>query len=168
MSRVQSFEPVIGRRPRIIILGSMPGVVSLQALQYYANPRNAFWRIMAELFGIDHEAAYPERVRQIASKPVILWDTLKSCQRPGSLDSKIDKSSAEANDFAALLDRFPGVKAILFNGATAEKYFNLLVLPTLPESHRLELLRMPSTSPANAGMKFEEKLDRWRGLLKFL
>jgi hypoxanthine-DNA glycosylase len=146
----------------------MPGVVSLQAVQYYANPRNAFWRIMAELFGLDHEAAYDERVSQIASKPVILWDTLKSCHRPGSLDSKIDRSSAEANDFSALLGRFPGVKAILFNGATSEKYFKLLALPTLPESHRLELLRMPSTSPANAGMKFEEKLDCWRGLLRFL
>jgi hypoxanthine-DNA glycosylase len=99
---------------------------------------------------------------------VILWDTLKSCHRPGSLDSKIDKSSAEANDFAALLDRFPGVKAILFNGATSEKYFKLLALPTLAESHGLELLRMPSTSPANAGMTFEEKLDRWRCLLEFL
>jgi len=168
MSRVQSFEPIIGRQPRIIILGSMPGVVSLQALQYYANPRNAFWRIMAELFGVDHEASYDERVRRIASKPVILWDTLKSCHRPGSLDSKIDKGSAEANDFAALLGRFPGVKAILFNGATSEKYFKLLALPTLPESHGLELLRMPSTSPANAAMKFEEKLDCWRGLLRFV
>ena len=168
MSRVQSFEPIIGRQPRVIILGSMPGVASLQAVQYYAHPRNAFWRIMAELLGIDHAATYDERIRQIVSQPVILWDTLKRCQRPGSLDSNINKSSAEANDFAALLDRFPEVKAILFNGATSEKYFKLLVLPTLPASHGLELLRMPSTSPANAGMKFEEKLDNWRQLLEFL
>ena len=168
MDQVQSFEPVIGRRPRIIILGSMPGVASLEAVQYYAHPRNAFWPIMAELFAIDHRASYLERIQQVTRLPLILWDTLQSCHRPGSLDSNIDANSVRANDFPRLLQRYSEIRAILFNGATSEKYFKQLVVPQLVEHHDIELLRMPSTSPAHAGMSFDQKLDAWRQLLEFI
>ena len=167
MTRVRSFEPIIGRRPRILILGSMPGVASLEAVQYYAHPRNAFWPIMAALFGIDYRADYETRVDELAKQPLILWDTLQACQRSGSLDSNIDVKTATANDFADLLRRFPGIRAILFNGATSERYFRQLVLPTLATPERA-LLRMPSTSPAHAGMSFEQKLAAWRQLLDFI
>ena len=168
MDQVQSFEPVIGRRPRIIILGSMPGVASLEAVQYYAHPRNAFWPIMADLFTIDQQASYAERIRQVTILPLILWDTLQSCQRPGSLDSNIDISSAQANDFPALLRQFPEIRAIVFNGTASEKYFRKLVVPILPGITDIELLRMPSTSPANAGINFEQKLTAWRRILDFI
>jgi TDG/mug DNA glycosylase family protein len=105
MALVHSFEPIVGRDPRIVILGSMPGVVSLQAAQYYANPRNAFWTIIAELFGIDIDCDYDSRVQHISQLPLILWDTLKACHREGSLDSKILKQQIEANDIAGLLER---------------------------------------------------------------
>ena len=168
MVQVQSFEPIIGQRPRIIILGSMPGVASLEAVQYYAHPRNTFWRIMAALFAIDSSASYTDRVDALCRQPLILWDTLQACYRPGSLDSSIEISSAQANDFPALLRRFPEIRAIAFNGATSEKYFRKLVIPGLPETSGLELLRMPSTSPANAGMSFEQKLAAWRRLLEYI
>ena len=168
MARVRSFEPLVGRQPRILILGSMPGIASLQAVQYYAHPRNAFWPIMAELFGIDPTASYSQRVAELSRHPLILWDTLQACHRPGSLDSNIDAKTARANDFPGLLKRFPEIRAILFNGATAERYFKQLVLPNLPEKLELTLLRMPSTSPAHAGMDFEQKLSAWRQLLDFI
>ena len=168
MARVQSFEPIIGRHPRVIILGSMPGVASLEAVEYYAHPRNAFWRIMHELFGIDHRAAYAERIRELSRNPVILWDTLAACYRPGSLDSNIDIGTARANDFPSLLKRHRKIRAILFNGATSEKYFRQLALPGLPGAADIELMRMPSTSPANAGMSFEQKLTAWRRLLDYI
>ena len=167
MAEVQSFEPVIGRQPRVLILGSMPGVASLEAVQYYAHPRNAFWPIMAELFEIDSAAEYEIRISQIAKKPIILWDTLRSCQRPGSLDSNIDLASVTANDFPGLLRRHREVRAVCFNGAASEKYFRQLVLPDL-ELGEIELIRMPSTSPANAGMSYLQKLDAWRRLLDFV
>ncbi len=167
MSRVQSFAPIIGRQPRVVILGSMPGVASLEALQYYAHPRNAFWPILGELFGIDPTAEYEARIRELEKLPVILWDTLQACHRPGSLDSDIDADSARANDFPGLLRRFPEIRAILFNGATSEKYFRQLVVPQLPDPLSIQLLKMPSTSPAHAGMRFEEKLAAWRRLLEF-
>ena len=168
MARVRSFEPLVGRQPRILILGSMPGIASLQAVQYYAHPRNAFWAIMAELFGIDPTASYSQRVAELSRHPLILWDTLQACHRPGSLDSNIDAKTARANDFPGLLKRFPEIRAILFNGATSEKYFKQLVLPNLPQKLELTLLRMPSTSPAHAGMDFEQKLSAWRQLLDFI
>ncbi len=168
MSRVQSFEPVIGSSPRIIILGSMPGVASLEAAQYYAHPRNAFWPIMGALFGFDHAVDYDTRIGEIQKLPIILWDSLQSCHRPGSLDSSIDVDSAQANNFPALLKRFPEIRAIFFNGATSEKYFRRLALPKLPATDGIELLRLPSTSPANAGTSFEQKLAAWRRILAHL
>lgn len=168
MALVHSFEPVIGSDPRILILGSMPGVISLQAVQYYAHPRNAFWPIMANLFGIDIDGGYQKRIEQVNRMPVVLWDTIKACHRDGSLDSNIQKHQIEANDIPALLDKYSCIKLIAFNGATSEKYFNQLVKPKLSENQIIDLVRFPSTSPANAGMKFEEKLSHWRRLLDYL
>ncbi|MDH3220238.1 MAG: DNA-deoxyinosine glycosylase [Gammaproteobacteria bacterium] len=168
MSRVQSFEPIIGRRPRIIILGSMPGVASLEAVQYYAHPRNAFWPIMDELFDIDRNTSYERRIAAVKKLPLILWDTLQACHRPGSLDSAIDAGSVRANDFPGLLARQPQIRAIFFNGAASEKYFRQLVLPQLLSPHGMDLVRLPSTSPAHAGMRLEQKLAVWRQILNYL
>ncbi len=168
MADVRSFAPIIGVNPRVIVLGSMPGVASLEAVQYYAHPRNAFWPIMGALFDFDPAVDYELRIRQIETLPIVLWDSLKACYRPGSLDSSIDDSTAEANDFPWLLQQHPGIRAVLFNGATSEKYFRKLALPLLPGTENLDLIRMPSTSPANAGMSFEQKLAAWRRLLDYL
>ena len=168
MVRVQSFEPIVGRRPRILILGSMPGVASLEAAQYYAHPRNAFWPIMGRLFDFDPGLDYPQRIAEIEKRPLILWDSLQSCYRPGSLDASIEFGSARANDFPRLLAEHRGLRAICFNGATSEKYFRRLALPSLANDLDLELLRLPSTSPANAGMNFEQKLAAWSRLLDYL
>ena len=167
MAEVQSFEPVIGTRPRIIILGSMPGVASLESVQYYAHPRNLFWPIMGSLFGIDSAVPYSQRIEQLRRLPLILWDSLKSCYRPGSLDSRIASQTAVPNDIPGLVEQYPDIRAIVFNGAASEKFFRQLVLPgwTKPE---IELLRLPSTSPANAGMSFEQKRDAWKALLQYL
>ena len=168
MARVQSFEPIIGHQPRIVILGSMPGVASLEAVEYYAHPRNAFWQIMSELFEIDPHASYAERVQALSRQPVILWDTLQACHRPGSLDANIDIKSARANDFPQLLKRHPQVRAIAFNGAASATYFGKLVAPELPDSLDIEMLKMPSTSPANAGMSFAQKLGAWQRIIASL
>jgi len=166
MTRVHSFEPVIGSHPRILILGSMPGVVSLQAVQYYANPRNAFWAIMADLFAINIDCDYESRIEQVKQLPVVLWDTIKACHREGSLDSNIKKHQLEANDIPGLLKQYSDIGLVACNGATSEKYFNQLVKPKLTD--RIDILRFPSTSPANAGMRFDQKLASWRRLLAYL
>jgi hypoxanthine-DNA glycosylase len=162
MPVVQSFDPVIGANPRVLILGSMPGVASLEAQQYYAHPRNGFWPIMAELFGVDWAEDYADRIQQLSQLPVILWDVLKSCQREGSLDSDICSSEFEPNAIAPLLKQYDSVRLIAFNGATAEKFFRQRVVPLISDLQRFDLVRLPSTSPAHASKNRQQKLEEWR------
>jgi len=168
VARVQSFAPILGKHPRILILGSMPGIASLEAVQYYAHPRNVFWPIMADLFSIDAEVDYAQRIAQISEAPVVLWDTLKRCERPGSLDASIKRDTVEANDIPGLLAEYPAIRAVACNGATSANYFRRLVMPQISAELEIELLPMPSTSPANAGMSFAQKLAAWRRLLAYI
>lgn len=105
----------------------MPSVISLGAQQYYANPRNAFWRIVGELFGFDAQLPYTERVRDLLAQRVAVWDVLQSCRRVGSLDSAVQPDSLVANDFEALFVEHPSIDRVYFNGAAAEKNYTRLV-----------------------------------------
>lgn len=166
MQRVHSFAPVCGEAPRVLILGSMPGVASLQAQQYYAHPRNAFWPIMQALFGIATDWPYARRVKGLEAHGVALWDVLESCVRTGSLDAAIAKSSMRPNDLSGLLRQRPTISSIFFNGQMAETAFTRHVLPRAdPAVRALLRRRLPSTSPANASWSFERKLAAWRVLV---
>lgn len=155
--------PVAAKQAHTLILGSMPGVKSLQLRQYYAHPQNAFWKIMSALFGGSIET-YAQRLDLIRKNRLALWDTLKGCVRPGSLDSRIDDASIEVNDFASFFRKNPKITRVFFNGSKSEKEFRKRVLPHLPEklTARLVFVRLPSTSPAHAGRGFKEKLSAWR------
>ena len=117
---LQGFPPIVAAGARILILGNMPGVASLHAQQYYAHPRNAFWRITGELFGFDPTAPYDDRVAALGPAGVAVWDVLRSCRRVGSLDSAVERESMVANDFGALLTSHPTITHVGFNGAAAE------------------------------------------------
>lgn len=156
----RSFPPIVGHEARVLVLGSMPGLASLAAQQYYAHPRNAFWPIMGELFGAAPQLPYAERVQRLLAARVAVWDVLGACVRPGSLDSDIQSEGMEVNDFGGFLARHPGIARIYFNGAKAEQLFVSLAMPLLPVELRLK--RLPSTSPANAGMRLAQKLEAWR------
>lgn len=151
----------------MLILGSMPGQASLAAGQYYAHPRNAFWPIMGALVGAGPELPYPRRVQQLQATGIALWDVLAECERPGSLDAHIVAASIRANDFAGLLPELPTLRAIAFNGSAAEQAFRRHVLPALP-GLRVDLLRLPSTSPAHAARSLTQKLAEWQRLLNYL
>jgi len=154
---------------RVLILGSMPGVASLQAIEYYAHPRNAFWPIMGELLSFDARLPYAERLEYLKRNKVALWDVAHRCIRPGSLDSNIDRDSIEANDFGAFFREHWDIRAIFFNGTTAESLFRKLVLPTMPEKIRnMPMQRLPSTSPAHAAYDFTAKLAAWEGVRRAL
>jgi hypoxanthine-DNA glycosylase len=157
------FPPLLGPHPRILILGSMPGVRSLADQQYYAHPRNAFWPIMSALFDIDLSLNYAERCQVITKSGVAVWDVLKSCQRKGSLDSAIEKDSIEVNNFNQLLIDYPSIKRIYFNGGAAEQLFKKHVLNTLNKtSTSLTMFKLPSTSPAHAAMTLKQKTAVWQ------
>ncbi len=144
----------------------MPGQRSLQESQYYAHPRNAFWPIMGELFDAGFDRPYEERLSILTGHRIVLWDVLKSCRRPGSLDASIDDSSITVNDFAGLLHRHPGIRHVFLNGKKAATLFQRLVLPGLAAAGPLSCRPLPSTSPAYAAMPFEQKLERWRAVLE--
>lgn len=157
----KGFPPVAGANARVLILGSLPGQVSLARVQYYAQPRNAFWPIMGRLFGAAPEQPYEERLARLVAQGVALWDVCAEGRRPGSLDQKIDPSSVAPNDFAAFLAAHPHIRLICFNGSTAAALFRRKVAPTLPALLPRTVL-LPSTSPAHAAMPFERKLEIWR------
>jgi hypoxanthine-DNA glycosylase len=159
---VRSFPPIARENATVVILGSMPGRESLQRRQYYAHPRNAFWPIMGTLYGLTG-SGYEEKTRELAEKGVAFWDVLKACFRSGSLDANIDDSTIIVNDFQDFFNRHPKVIHIFFNGAKADAVYRKHVLPRL-DSHRadLPLTRLPSTSPAHAGMSLEQKARAWR------
>ena len=141
----------------------MPGQISLQQQQYYAHPRNAFWPIMAELFRFPSDLEYQQRLKCLQAKKVALWDVLAECYRPGSLDSKIVSTSVICNDFNDYFSVHRDIEIVLFNGAKSEELFQRYVFSTLETGRReFRMLRMPSTSPANARMSLEEKVLYWR------
>lgn len=160
----RSFPPLANTDADILILGSMPGEASLAAQQYYAHPRNAFWPIMAELLHFEASAPYPRRVAALQSERIALWDVLHSCTRPGSLDANIDRASSQVNDFRDFLNVHRAIRQIFFNGATAEAYFRRYVAATL-DMGSIACRRLPSTSPAHAALRFEQKLAAWRIIL---
>ena len=152
---LHGLPPIIDGRARMLILGNMPSAMSLAAQQYYGNPRNAFWRIMSEIFHFDAEAPYQERTEALRTNGVAVWDVLGSCRRVGSLDSAVEPDSMVPNDFRALLDEYPAIERVVFNGAAAEKNFTRLV------GLDLRSVRLPSTSPAQT-MRYADKLAAWQ------
>ena len=156
--------PVVASDCRGLILGSMPGAASLQAARYYAHPRNAFWPIAASVFGFDPGLDYAQRLQALQAAGVALWDVLQACERPGSPDADIRGDTLVANDFAAFLERHPGIVRVCFNGAKAAAMYRRHVLPGLAVP--LEYMDLPSTSPAHAAASFEHKLAAWGRALK--
>jgi hypoxanthine-DNA glycosylase len=150
------FAPIIDVNARTLILGNMPSVMSLAAQQYYANPRNAFWRVAGEIFGFAADDPYEARVAVLRVHGVAVWDVLRSCRRAGSLDSAVEPDSMVANDLGALFDEHPHITEVFFNGAAAQKNFRRLV----STDHPLRFQRLPSTSPANTVL-YVHKLGAW-------
>lgn len=154
---------------RVLILGSMPGEMSLRMQQYYAHRQNAFWKIMGELTSAHPGLDYAERVSLLQEQDIGLWDVMQSCQRSGSLDSAIENASIEANDLKQLYTSHPSLSHVFFNGIKAEEAYRRHVLPTLEGCHaKLVYQRLPSTSPAHASMPYAQKLDAWRQIFTAL
>ena len=163
MPHIHCFAPIEDSRSTVLVLGSMPGRASLQAGQYYAHPRNSFWRVMDDLIGAGTALPYESRVRRLKSCRIALWDVLKSCTRKSSLDSDIDESSITPNDFISFYQTHPGIERVFFNGAKAEACYRKYVFASLSDKFKsLPCQRLPSTSPANASLSYKQKLKAWR------
>ncbi|MEM8593648.1 MAG: DNA-deoxyinosine glycosylase [Pseudomonadota bacterium] len=167
---ITGFEPVVNADTRVLILGSAPSVQSLQQVGYYANPQNAFWWIVSQLIGVDlTELDFAQRYEQLLTHRIGLWDVIHSCQRTGSLDASIDRSSAELNDFQGLISQCPNLSTIACNGGLAHTLFRTRVLThqSIASSITVVSKPLPSSSPAHARQTKHEKLANWKQLLSF-
>ena len=150
--------PVLDRNIRILLLGSFPGEASLGAQQYYAHPRNHFWKLLSQVLGEDLvRLPYEERLARLLVHRIGLWDAIAACEREGSLDASIRR--AQANDFAALKEDCPHLARVCFNGKTSGK-----LAPQFAAAG-FDTLVLPSSSPANAGWSFEQKLAVWKRIV---
>lgn len=162
MDRKFSFPPVVAPHIKVLILGSLPGERSLLAGRYYAHPRNAFWHLAGHVIGRDLQALdYDARLAALLSAGIGLWDSVGSASRKGSLDSALRQ--ARPNPLAELVGGLPHLRAVAFNGA-ASAQAGLSQL----EGSKLALLRLPSSSPANAAMSLAQKEKLWAPLQEFL
>ena len=142
----------------MLVLGSFPSTASLAARQYYAHPQNQFWRILGAV--VDQplkEMDYPARLAAVQAAGIAIWDVFASCERAGSLDSAIRE--ARPNDLGALRTAAPSLRRICFNGRMAAKRIREV------EALGFEAMVLPSTSPAHAGMSFEQKLAAWQAVM---
>jgi TDG/mug DNA glycosylase family protein len=162
---LRGFPPVVGRTPRVLILGSMPSAASLAAGEYYGLPRNRFWTIMGELFGAGRELPYPERLTILQDNGIALWDVLRACQREGSLDTNIDMRTAETNDLPRFFRQHRSIRRVYFNGSKAADIYRRRILPDVElQAPYLAHARLPSTSPAMASLTLDQKLAAWSAL----
>jgi hypoxanthine-DNA glycosylase len=156
-SLLNGLAPVLDKQTAVLILGSFPGEASLNAKQYYAHPRNQFWRLLSAVLDEDLASLpYETRLSRLLAYRIGLWDVIAACERQGSLDSAIRK--AQANDFAQLKQLCPQLKRVCFNGKTSGKFE-----PCFAEAG-FETLVLPSSSPANMQLSFEQKLAVWRDI----
>lgn len=163
MDRRRSFAPVVGPRPRVLVLGSLPGEASLRLRQYYGHPQNRFWELLGAALGEDLRALpYPRRLARLKARRVALWDVVGSARRRGSLDSAI---RGEVHNPVADLVRRTRVRAVFLNGRKAAAAF-ARASPRAPAGVRVVVL--PSSSPANASIPYARKLAAWRGVARAL
>ncbi len=150
MDTIKCFNYIADENSKVLILGSMPSVKSLEAGQYYAHPQNRFWRVMFSLFKKEYSVDYEERKKLILDGGVALWDTIGECLRPGSMDSDI--KNARPNDIRALLNKYPGITRIAANGGKSAD----MLAKFFPD---LSFTRLPSTSPANAAVSLDKLIE---------
>lgn len=162
MSTLHSFAAIAATDARVLILGSMPGALSLDRQEYYAHPRNSFWFIIGQLLSASPGLDYQQKKQLLIANHIAVWDVLKACERTGSLDSSIKSDTVVTNEFELFFSRHPDIKTVFFNGARAEKEYlsHIASLQNIQSLH-LDYHRLPSTSPAHAAMTREQKLSVW-------
>lgn len=149
----------------VLILGSMPSRQSLSEQQYYAHPRNSFWWVMGKMLGFDPDLEYHRRGQALIRSKIALWDVLFDCQRTGSLDSAIVRTSEQANDFADFFQTHNSLRLVAFNGGAAKTIFERHH-PHISRLHEhIKFTQLPSTSPAHAAMNRDQKLTIWKSEL---
>jgi hypoxanthine-DNA glycosylase len=161
--RKRCFDPVVDARTRLLVLGSLPGDKSLAVQEYYGHRQNKFWELVGQVINADlRTMAYDARLATLLDRGIGLWDVVAEAHRQGSLDSQIRQRNN--NDLLGLLERFPNIKAIAFNGGTAGR---LGVKALGLRTDQYHVLTLPSSSPAYT-LSYADKLKLWLALRPIL
>lgn len=154
--KIYSFPPISNQNAKVLILGTMPGEMSLKLKQYYGHGGNNFWKIIFSIFNETLVSDYELKKNILLKNHVALWDVLKACEREGSSDNAIIQETP--NDFKTFLENHKSIRLIAFNGKNAEAHFNNLC----PVKPNVKFITLPSTSPANTWKTYNEKLAEWK------
>ncbi|MBD8081281.1 DNA-deoxyinosine glycosylase [Chryseobacterium caseinilyticum] len=160
-NRISSFPPIVDQESKILILGTVPGVKSLEKQEYYGHPQNKFWKIIFNLFREEFTENYVEKIAVLKKNKIALWDVIDTCERKGSLDSEI--RNEEANDIKDLLEKHPNIGVIFCNGGKSFKNLKKI----LDKNSEIPIYLLPSTSPLYT-VSFERKLEDWKILTTYL
>lgn len=160
MNRISSFPPIISKDSKILILGSVPGVKSLEMQEYYAHPQNKFWKILFEIFKEEFTTNYSEKLNFLERNHIAVWDVIDSCERKGSLDTEIRNENH--HNILQLLENYPSIKVIFCNGQKSFKTLSKII----PSDFQIPIFVLPSTSPAYT-ISFEKKLAEWTVLKNY-
>lgn len=155
----KSFKPIVGKTPKVLILGTLPGKESLRLQQYYGHPRNIFWKLMYQLFKENFQENYKERELFLKRNNIALWDVCFSADRKSSLD--VDIKNEFPNSINKLIEENPSIKMVGFNGKKTEKLYDKYFI----RYNHIKYYTLLSTSPANASFSFIQKLTQWRVIL---
>lgn len=156
---LKAFPPIVGTRPHTLILGTMPGVQSLEKGEYYAHPQNKFWPLMADIFNFDMTIPYEDKVMHVKKHGIAIWDVLQQCERVGSLDTAI--RNEQPSDLDNFLHHYNTITRIIFDSGGAEKLFKRY-FPHLLERSQWQFIRVPSPSPAHARLTYQAKRAQWK------
>jgi len=154
-----SFSPIITNATHSLFLGTLPGEISLLEQKYYAHPQNKFWQLFYDVFNQNYELEYDKRIEFLQNKGFGLWDVVKSANRKGSLDTAI--KNFEINDFEYLHEQYPKIQRLYFTSKQAYKWYYKIYKNRL----NFELIILPSPSPANARITYNQKLEKWKELI---
>ena len=177
MQEFASFTPIVPERAKILVLGSIPGVRSIEQGQYYAHPQNAFWPMLARIYpeficassieqwqrGCHHQLPFARKAELLEAASIALWDVLASAWRENSSDQSIQ--SEICNPIAQLLQDYPSIQKILLNGKKSGKLFSQKILPKI-SLQNYQIYNLPSSSPAYASLSFDTKTVAWQQALR--
>lgn len=156
---INCFEPIISGNSEILILGTIPSVVSIEKDEYYGNPRNQFWKIIYSILEVEEETEYSKKIEFLLKNKIALWDVLSQANRIGSLDSAI--KNEKPNEIESLIETYPNIKKIIFNGSKSEQLFKRY-FKELYINNRCIRVSSSSPTPGKNVKSLDEKKIQWR------
>lgn len=159
MTEYHTFEPLIFPDSKVLILGSFPSIKSFEEGFYYAHPRNKFWPILSAIYNEPIQTK-EDKIALCKKHKIALFDSASSLQREAKNSSDTNLKNIAVNNFETLLTKYPNIETILFTGKKAQQIFDKAY-----KHLKIKKLLLPSTSPAYASMKFDEKLAKYKEVL---